>query len=259
MSTYTVLVKDGLGNRLFQIASIYGLAKLHNRDFVLDGIDSNKHSNLSYDFILNKFKRQARKWKLYELPVGIAHKFHSINQQEQDTQFIGWFQSEKYFLHVADDIRDFFQPTQEIRDYILNKYPDIKNGFFIHVRRGDYLCTPLHCIDLDYYYSKVIENMGDDIHYYIMSDDIEWCKQYRRFNKLQNITYVKEDEISTLYCMSMCEYGGATANSTLSWWGVWLNNSPNKKMYMPNKWFNTDSFNSIDIYPIGSIQIEITL
>jgi len=36
--------------------------------------------------------------------------------------------------------------------------------------------------------------------------------------------------------MSMCKLGGICSNSTFSWWGGWLNENAEKRVYFPAEW-----------------------
>ena len=53
-----------------------------------------------------------------------------------------------------------------------------------------------------------------------------------------------------LCMMSMCS-DAIIANSSLSWWGAWLQKNPNKKVIAQNPWFGEKlSFNNIkDLIP----------
>jgi hypothetical protein len=57
-----------------------------------------------------------------------------------------------------------------------------------------------------------------------------------------DVTFVEdENEINSLYLMSLCNLGGICGNSTFAWWGAYLNNNVNKKIYFPNRWFGYKS------------------
>ena len=54
-------------------------------------------------------------------------------------------------------------------------------------------------------------------------------------------TFVDEDEVDSLDIMRQCKYGGICMNSTFSWWGAYLNNSKDKIITIPSKWFSPSS------------------
>ena len=53
-----------------------------------------------------------------------------------------------------------------------------------------------------------------------------------------------------LCLMSLCN-GGIIANSSLSWWGAWLQTAPNKKIVAQDPWYGSKlaSNNTKDLYP----------
>jgi beta-lactamase class D len=60
-------------------------------------------------------------------------------------------------------------------------------------------------------------------------------------NKFINKTLVYNlNEIESLSLMSKCNLGGICTNSTLGWWGGYLNTNCNKKIFYPNKNLNND-------------------
>ena len=71
---------------------------------------------------------------------------------------------------------------------------------------------------------------------YLLSDDLEWCK--KKFDGLGLIPFEEEDELKTLYLMSLCKGGAVISPSTFSAWGAILGPDENKKatIVYPNKW-----------------------
>lgn len=45
-----------------------------------------------------------------------------------------------------------------------------------------------------------------------------------------------DESYKDMQLMSLCKHN-IIANSTFSWWGAWLNNSENKVMIAPRKWY----------------------
>ena len=62
---------------------------------------------------------------------------------------------------------------------------------------------------------------------YIVSDEIEWCKQ-QNFDSSKIVYFDSKDELETLYVMSLCKMGCAISNSTFSTWGAFLGSDANK-------------------------------
>jgi len=79
------------------------------------------------------------------------------------------------------------------------------------------------------------------------------------FNYLQTINHIlikDPDEVINLYLMSRCKLGGICSNSTFGWWGAWLNQNPDKKVFFPSQWMADKNFKT-DIYPEKSIVISV--
>ena len=67
------------------------------------------------------------------------------------------------------------------------------------------------------------------------SDDIDWCKQ--EFGQREDCSFSEgHDEVHDLVHMSCCEHHVCSA-STFSWWGMWLNRNPEKRVIFPKNWF----------------------
>ena len=47
----------------------------------------------------------------------------------------------------------------------------------------------------------------------------------------------KHNYIFDLYLLSKCK-NVICSNSTFAWWGAWLNENPNKNVFIPSMWFS---------------------
>lgn len=89
-----------------------------------------------------------------------------------------------------------------------------------------------------------------ECHFLIFSDDIDLVgQQYSRIFSSYCTTIADKtlNEIETLALMRSCGLGGIAANSTFSWWGLYLNrNRP--MMMIPNTFFNPIEMNHNGYY-----------
>jgi hypothetical protein len=266
-----------LGNNLFQIASGYGLAKKYKMNLFFTW-DNHESYNISQNYVYrdNIFKNKNLLFIDNTLinynNVNIYTEQDDINNPRlfnniitdidsqgiatKDTLIVnGYLQHDNYFKDYKQDIIELFK-NNEMNKILLNKYHDIKESCFIHIRRGDYVNQPLWWIDNDKYFKTAIDyilNVYKDMHFYILSDDIEYCKTYHILNNI-NKTFIQDMEpLSTLYFMGLTKCG-IIHNSTLSWWGGYMNQNPDKIMIIPRKWFNNNKPN--DIYFEGSVVLD---
>ena len=227
----------GIGNILFQIASIWTLGKDNNDELCLLNINKitndliiNNRGNINY--LLNRFPNVN-----YEINNKIKHLFqYTPIQYKKDHEYIGYFQCEKYFKHRRKEILELFKPTNEHK-IILNNYKGLFNNISLHVRHGDYYGHPeIHLIQTIEYYQKAISRLPNDLKILVFSDDLRWCKQ-----NFIGDRYVFIDEIDyiSLYLMSKMKHN-IIANSSFSWWGAWLSENDDKTVISPQKWFGTN-------------------
>lgn len=160
-----------------------------------------------------------------------------------DVYLDGYWQSEKYFLDVKDEVQKLYQFPLIYSDYqksILEKIYS-KYAVSVHIRRGDYLQHPeiYGKTDLSYYQRAIqyIEERVEDVHFFVFTDDVVWAKQH--FCE-SNITVV-ENETDLLVSnmdmalMAQCKDNIIT-NSSYSWWGAWLNSNHKKMVIAPRVW-----------------------
>ena len=239
---FSVLLMGGLGNRLFQIAMGLGYENTHNLKFVLlensiEGYKPEQKGDHSYflrniEITKNTFdsKHFDQPYYYYEIP------------KEVNTRFSGYFQSEKYFKHIRSKILEQFGCPYNKKIELLQKYPQLPNSIFLHIRRGDYVGHWLHYIDLTKYYEYCLKQF-ENVNVFICTDDREWCK-----NTYPNFHILDENEVNTLWIMSLCGKGGICSNSSFSWWGSWLNENKGATFFYPNKQVNDTKFLTNDLF-----------
>jgi hypothetical protein len=131
---------------------------------------------------------------------------------------------------------------KHILESLEQNYTIKPNSGFIHVRRGDYLKCGFDLKDTSYY-TKAINYFSHIKHWYIFSDDIQWCKDSKLFI---NATYVEEsDPLKSLTMMSQIKDAAIIANSTFSWWGAYLGCGTQNVTY-PKCWLNNTT---PDLFP----------
>lgn len=170
-----------------------------------------------------------------------------INDQAGSCYLYGYWQSEKYFANLSEQIRkDFtFKYSIENLNAELLKQINQVNAVSLHVRRGDYVSNPettaTHGLCSLDYYMEAIKYIAERIsapHFFVFSDDIDWVKNSLKIEFPHQ--YVDHNHGAESYndmrLMSLCKHH-IIANSSFSWWGAWLNQSTSKIVIAPKKWF----------------------
>lgn len=282
-----VEIMGGLGNQMFQYAFKMAYDAAHSQSALINVNTFNTYKSQPY--LLDYFnidkcyatpqqvancqkKYRKLRWKF---PFRFYHKTFVTTVTETieniydpqlinktgDVYYTGYFQTEKYFKHIRDDILHAFSlriPLNTENKRMLKKIKSTKTSVSVHIRRGDY--TKLQHIygatDIKYY-KKAMQYISENVsnpHFFIFSNDIKWCKKHFSSNK--NITFVDINDGNTGYfdleLMRNCKHN-IIANSTFSWWGAWLNENPDKIVIAPGKWFADNR--PTDIIPENWIKI----
>jgi len=171
----------------------------------------------------------------------------------------GYWQSEKYFAHIVDTLREDFTPSEVLNDEnqaILQQMTAV-NSVSLHVRRGDYV-TNAHTAQyhgvcsLDYYRGavKYIAERVRSPHFFAFSDDTDWVKENLIIDYPMTLVSVNSPDkgIWDMALMKSCRHH-IIANSSFSWWGAWLNPSNQKLVVAPQRWFNQGTQDTRDLIP----------
>ena len=162
-----------LGNQLFQIAVILALAKKFNDVAVLP--HWNYAQYFKNPFIIMQLDHIACTYcepHFHYKPIDCYTGSH--------LDVFGYFQSEKYFEHCKDYIKEQFEPLDSITQHLIEKYPQIHSCVCsIHIRRGDYINNPFHEVCNMDYYQRAIQFVSERAkidHFFVFSDDPDWCR-----------------------------------------------------------------------------------
>lgn len=213
---YVINLKGGLGNQLFQLAASYGIANQMKSNLHILNRFPSKHTSIQYfDTIFREWKPQV----IADAPRGAV----VLDSYFQDHRLI----EPAYNDFVSSlDFTGFDKMLDELH-----------TSAFIHVRGGDYLqpgFRELHHVDMTNYYKRAAKKVSG--HAYAFTNDKAYYESLTCFDDLR-LTPVETNEIHTLFLMSECARGGIAPNSTLSWWGLYLDRRrPN--LILPDKWFN---------------------
>jgi hypothetical protein len=231
-----------LGNQMFQFAALKGIAR-----------------NMGYEYCFPPTKNQ-NEWVDHQL----FNPFKLNNTTQLNVQFIdldrptisegsfsfdeklfngcpdwvsiqGFFQSEKYFKHIEDEIKQDFEFRDEILTPCLEMISQLdKSPIALHIRRTDYITNPNHtALGLEYY-QKALEQFGSEVPVLVFSDDPKWCNEQQLFSSDRFLIAEGNTNYVDLCLMTLCS-GHIIANSSFSWWGAWL--AKNNNVIAPSGWF----------------------
>ena len=179
-----------LGNQMFQYASLKGIAKHRGFDYMVP-----VYSDTFVDSLGNKLRTEL--FNPFNIKVNIGSMQTEKYLQEPHFEFsqdlfdncpdnvslYGFFQTEKYFNYIRDDILKDFNFKDEIKDECESIIEEFDDPIGLHIRRGDFLINYKnhHNLTLDYY-DEALKKFDDNRQVVIFSDDPEWCNEQNIFD-----------------------------------------------------------------------------
>ncbi len=229
----------GLGNYLFQIAAAYSYGKKFSKEPVFNSASSSgPHSRIeTYENNVLSVVNLRSTIDSFTSLTEPGFNYFEIPDVPGNVLLNGYFQSEKYFSDISDEIRKMY--TSYEVDILPEINEKIQGGTTcaIHVRRGDFLKYPDHHPVQDMsYFINAINHMPEGTTFLVFSDDMNWCKD--NFKRLENDFFFVEGNLDfeDLSIMRSCTHN-IISNSTFSWWAAWLNSNPDKIVIAPRNWF----------------------
>ena len=254
MLSFNMLGNMGhLANQMFQYASLRGIAKKHGYDICIcprEYVGSQipvKNSILDCFNLDTKFELGRQK-TISESSFSFDKNLFENCPDGVDLH--GYFQSEKYFSHIKEDIlkeftfkKEISAPAEELFESVFGEQEVIS----LHIRRGDYVLNPNHPVQPLEYYQKALNMLPEKSPVLIFSDDADWCNQQELFSDDRFTVSEGNDAYTDMFLQNQCTYH-IICNSSFSWWGAWLAGS--EKVIAPKNWFGGDciNHNTNDLY-----------
>lgn len=282
-------IEGGLGNQMFQYAFGLYLAKKQQSQLALDL--SSYNTGPQHGYTLNRFRisaaplnheasqripkryrNAASDWwpdwlrsnvlrRVKERPFGFDEKY--LNASD-NSYLVGYWQSEKYFPGMRDQLLKEFTLAVELSDAsqrVIDRMRSVPS-ISLHVRRGDYLTNSetariYEQLSLEYYQSGLKRFMAahDRAQAFVFSNDILWCREHLRLDLptcfVEHTSRDAAHEDLVMMSQAACN---VIANSTFSWWAAYLNNRDDRTAFAPARWFRPGTFNDEHL-PLADWQI----
>jgi len=267
----------GLGNQLFQIFATIAYALENNKPFGfiytehLGGVGQTIKRKTYWDSFLLSLKNFTHT-SLPKMPVqrekGFEYTKLDPPGETNDLMLFGYFQSYKYFESYFQMICRLIK-LDKIKMEVTSNCSHNHNSISMHFRLGDYKdLSDFHPV-LNYdYYEKALDFIVSstdirEVLYFCEEDDNEDVQKTieKLENRFDDVTFIKaDDKISDweqMILMSCCKYN-IIANSSFSWWAAFLNQSSDKIVCYPEKWFGikNESLNTNDMFPDGWHKVQ---
>ena len=262
-----------LGNQMFQYASMRGIASVKGFDWVVPPEDYDHTANyaLFETFKMTNVQDNNIGFVKGNILKETIHCFDKnlVDSCSDDTDLDGFFQTEKYFEKISDEIRsdftfkdEYLKPCKEFIDSLET------TPIFLHIRRGDAIGKEhYHPVAPMSYYVEALKRFDEDTPCFVFSDDLDWCKSQDLFksdkflfnDNIERYDYQSMDGSGSmqytllphvdLCLMSLCS-GAIIVNSSFSWWGAWLQNNRGK-VIASKPWFGPSAshLDTSDVVP----------
>ena len=247
---------------MFEYAALRGIAAKHGYDWCIPTPDRKGIENYSLHECF-KLAPERKEGVIEEFQYAQEPHFHFsfelFEKCPDNASLYGFFQTERYFAHIADTIRkdftfhdDVLQPCADFMSQFAGQEP-----IMLHVRRGDpnltdprgfkwsyTQCSDQHPPQTLAYYDEALSHFDDDQPVIVFSDSPEWVQEQEFFEDDRFMISEPQEKYADgsytpytdLCLMSLCSHA-IIANSSLSWWGAWLQGNPNKKVIAPKNWY----------------------
>jgi hypothetical protein len=251
----------GLGNVLFQVASVIGIAKVYGLEPVFPRLKlytDELKTRFQYDHGSTIFRNITTECTFplesFQSVYETVHKSYSdaivkqVNESNNHCIVYGHLESAKYFINSQEEIRTLFDMSDAVRESIDKKYGSILHGphvcIAMHFRgRPDFQAYPVDSS----YYRRAMDYICERVPnpFFLVVTDFPECVDVSMFSE-RNVPYTFINgnvDYMDIYIMSMCKHNIINV-STFGWWGAFLNKNPEKLVLYDKKY----SFEYLNVF-----------
>ncbi|CAI46608.2 L-Fucosyltransferase [Caenorhabditis elegans] len=249
----TTITDSGLGNQLFEVVSLLGMAEVLNRTAIFNKDDTMLNEKLS--FFRETVPRVAE--KVASMPIEISksarfvapvaccyYQYTGLLTCDQSKFLVidgMHFQSYKYFAPIESTIRQLLKPTpEELARISMKNQEEGRHGTCVHVRRGDFVADSQHTGTDETFTIKAIEYLFTKYSgtIYMISNDPDWVGEHivnhvafrndMKVLRTPNNRAIDDLYFSQVYCDSVLI---TAPSSTFGWWIGYLSKNQSAVYY----------------------------
>lgn len=181
-----------------------------------------------------QIRREVQEWTLDDY----------VRFTQKDTMYYGNWENQRFFVKYRKDILKMFVPkgTNGQKALTYCQSIDMENSVGIHVRRGDKVAIG-GSLEKEYYIQAILrmsKMLGENAQFYIISDDIPWCRENIVIEGL-DFKYPAEKIGNSAFddwlILKNCRHH-IVADSTFSWWAAWLSEDSKQIVICPDRMKN---------------------
>ena len=225
--------QDRIGNQLFEYASVFAAAHRLGTDFVM------ADEELIELFLLGGRSRAAERTPQYPL-VTINNEDYDepeevLGELRDNTHYRGWFQSERFFADVADEVRHAFRLRPEHEDSFFARFASLLVRPYVccHVRATDYATFASGIVLPTSYYRASLARVAPDPGTPIVFVGDNLAEVRVEFAPVDSVRFEENDEAIDFQLLMHAD-AVVVSNSTFAWWAAWLNTRPGKRVFAPD-------------------------
>lgn len=212
--------------------------------------------------------RWLSRTEIYRQPVSEDRTFFTSLPLQKSTRNVyieGNFQAHQFSHNFESDLRNelrFKDPATGSNLAMLKRIEGAGTAVSLHVRRGDYALWSggPRVLPIMYYQRSMdlVRRQVEQPVFFVFSDDMAYAREnLPKGGDLVFVDYNDEhNPQEDLRLMAACQHH-IVANSTLSWWGAWLNPDSKKLVCTPARWGFADPTERMpDLIPERWLQID---